>query len=268
MHLKRLIVALIALPLLYLYVAKLSPPYFLALIVLVSVAAQKEFHAMYRTNGVLSLLGLICGTALLVGTAVAPYFLPPQGTVHFLPVLLMASFIAMTTARLLIVREPAFALRDVGPPLAGVFYIPILLLAQWYLRLKGYEWILFLYGCVWAADSLAYYVGKGIGRRRLYYSVSPNKTVEGAFGSVAGGVLAGVALGSLLMHHQTPALFALLGGTVGLTTIVGDLVESMFKRDAGMKDSGALIPGHGGILDKIDGSLFAGPVLYWVATAL
>jgi phosphatidate cytidylyltransferase len=268
MHLKRLIVALVALPLLYFYVTKLPPPYFLALIVLVNLLAQREFYAMYQTKGLLSLLGVCSGTALLVGAAFSSCRFPAEWTRNFFPMFLMVAFIVLATARLLAVRDPGCALRDLAPALAGFLYIPVLLLAQWYLRLKGYEWILLLYGCVWASDSLAYYVGKGMGKRKLYYAVSPNKTVAGAVGSVFGGILSGAALGALLLPGEGAPLSALFGGAIGVTTILGDLTESMFKRDAGVKDSGSLIPGHGGILDKIDGGLFAGPVLYWMTVAL
>jgi phosphatidate cytidylyltransferase len=268
MHLKRLAVALIALPLLYLYVTKLPPAYFLGLIVLVNLLAQREFYAMYRTKGLLSLLGVCAGTALLVGAALSTYGIQADWARDFFPMLLMATFIVIATARLFAVTDPVSALRDLAPPLAGFLYVPVLLLAQWYLRVKGHEWILLLYGCVWASDSLAYYIGKGVGRKKLYFAVSPNKTVEGAVGSVLGGILSGAALGPILFPHEGAALCALFGGVIGVTTILGDLAESMFKRDAGVKDSGSLIPGHGGILDKIDGGLFAGPVLYWMTLAL
>jgi phosphatidate cytidylyltransferase len=145
---------------------------------------------------------------------------------------------------------------------AGVLYIPALMLPQWHLRLTGYEWIVILYGMVWAADSCAYYVGKGIGRRRLYIEISPNKTVEGAAGSVIGATVAAVLLGAVMVPDAGMLFLIFTGAAIGIVSIAGDLVESMFKRDAGIKDSSSFIPGHGGLLDKIDSVLFAGPVLY------
>jgi phosphatidate cytidylyltransferase len=139
---------------------------------------------------------------------------------------------------------------------------------QLLLRHDRPEWIIFLFGCVWIADSFAYYIGKSLGRRKLYVEVSPNKTVAGAFGSLFGGCLAGWFLDAVLVHALGPWRAVVSGLAIGAITIVGDLAESMIKRDAGVKDSSNIIPGHGGVLDKIDGVLFAGPLLYCVVRAI
>lgn len=263
MHSRRLLVAAIVLPLFYFYISKLSPYYFLALLLLINVLAQREFTMMYRTKQPLALLGIVAGSAFLL-VPLAPAALLPV----LYPVLFMLTFMLIAAVRLFMIKDPVASLPDVAPALTGFLYIPPLLLSQWYLRVQGYEWILFLYGCVWASDSAAYYIGKSIGRRKLYKEVSPNKTVAGGLGSVAGGAFAALLFGSLLLKGIGIPLLLGIGAVVGAVTIVGDLVESMFKRDAGVKDSGALIPGHGGVLDKIDGVLFAGPVLYGVTLLL
>ncbi len=269
MHSKRLIVAAILVPLMYLYITRLSPLFFLALLTLIAVLAQIEFYSMYNTKRLISAVGIAGGTVVL---AAFPFYsrlaAHQNASGFFYPVLFMLSFMLLASARLFSIKEPASSLADIAPAVTGFLYIPNLLLTQWYLRLRGYEWILLLYGCVWSADSLAYYVGKGIGRRKLYKEVSPNKTVEGAFGSVIGGIISAVVLGNLLFKDIGATAFAAIGCALGVTTIIGDLVESMFKRDAGVKDSGALIPGHGGVLDKIDGVLFAGPVLFLMTLCL
>jgi len=113
------------------------------------------------------------------------------------------------------------------------------------------------------SDSVAFFVGHAIGRRRLAPAVSPGKSVEGALGGLAGGVL-----GAFAVRHfglpQLPALHALvLGLVVAGMGIVGDLDESLIKRWAGVKDSGTLFPGHGGMLDRLDSLLFGAPVLYY-----
>ncbi|MCI0468867.1 MAG: phosphatidate cytidylyltransferase [Nitrospirae bacterium] len=263
MHIKRVIVAAIALPIFYVFITKLPPLYFFGLLLLVSSAAQIEFHSMYNMNKTLSFLGVAGGVIVLLSAIASS-----SPFVNLYPSSLILAFIFISAVRLFYVKDPSFSLRDISPAIVGILYIPNLLLPQWHLRLLGYEWILFLYGSVWASDSAAYYIGKGFGRKKLYKEVSPNKTIAGAFGSLAGGVLSAIIIGGLIFSMTDVLRLIIIGLCIGSTTIVGDLVESMFKRDADVKDSGVIIPGHGGILDKIDGVLFAGPVLYWITRFL
>ncbi len=268
MHPKRIITALIAIPLLYLYITKLPPTFFLLLLIVICALAQIEFYRMYKTRDEFSFLGVICGVIFLGSSLFIKEDILLDGLFNLHSIVLVLSFIIISSARLFIIKDPVNSLKDISSTLVGFVYIPALLLMQWYLMLKGVEWILFLYTCVWASDTFAYYIGKGIGKRRLYESVSPNKTVAGGVGSVAGGGTAGLLMGLILFNDINFYVFLLFGGIVGAVTIVGDLVESMFKRDAGIKDSGSLIPGHGGFLDKVDSALFAGAVLYWLVLFL
>ena len=120
-------------------------------------------------------------------------------------------------------------------------------------------WLVFYVLClVWAADSGAYFVGKRFGQRRLAPRVSPGKTWEGVAGGLLGALLV-AAVGARLFGVPAAGFIA-LGGAVALVSVIGDLTESMFKRFAGLKDSGSLIPGHGGILDRIDSVTAAVPV--------
>lgn len=258
MLLKRVIVALIAIPLLYLYITKLPPLFFLVLLAVVSALAQHEFYAMYRTTKSMSRIGMLAG-ALLLCSAI---FLPDNGPEKAQAMVFIIIFISVTSARLFLIKDPSSALRDLSPALIGILYIPALLLPLWYLRLIGYEWIFLLCLCVWSADTFAYSIGSRFGKIKLYKEVSPNKTVEGAIGSIGGGIFAAVVFGSFLIKGAGTLELAWIGAALGAVTIVGDLVESMFKRDAGIKDSGSIIPGHGGVLDRIDSILFAGPALY------
>lgn len=126
---------------------------------------------------------------------------------------------------------------------------------------KGHLWLFTALAIVWAADSGAYFAGRQFGKRKLAPTVSPNKTIEGLIGGVVAGVLLGLC-GALLAGAsgaQLP-LVALVALAATLASVVGDLYESLLKRHAGVKDSGNLIPGHGGILDRIDGVLAALPV--------
>jgi phosphatidate cytidylyltransferase len=126
---------------------------------------------------------------------------------------------------------------------------------------NGHLWLFTALAIVWAADSGAYFAGRQFGKRKLAPTVSPNKTIEGLIGGVVAGVVVGLC-GALLAGAtgaQLP-LVALVALAATLASAVGDLYESLLKRHAGVKDSGNLIPGHGGILDRIDGVLAALPV--------
>lgn len=254
--LRRIVVAIIVLPLLYLYVTKLSPPFFLLLLIAIAIIAQAEFHRMYKTKKYLSFIGIIC-SILLMGLLYYPkiYF-------SLLGIFIALIFIILSSSRLFSTKDPSSSLNHLAPVITGFFYIPFLLIPQWNLRLIGSEWIIFLYGCVWVSDSFAYFVGKSVGKRKLYEAVSPKKTVEGAAGSIIGGILSAFFFSKIMGMNLKLIFLVFLGIVISVSAIVGDLVESMFKRDAKVKDSGTFIPGHGGILDKIDGVLFASPILY------
>jgi len=127
----------------------------------------------------------------------------------------------------------------------------------------GREWILFLLVTVFSGDAGAYYVGKGIGRRKLCPALSSGKTVEGAVGGVLLNLAAALVLWSVLFRHLDLRLLLFLAVAMGIVGQAGDLAESIIKRSAGIKDSGTLLPGHGGIFDRVDAVLLAAPLLYW-----
>lgn len=173
---------------------------------------------------------------------------------------------------ILFARTP---LEQVLPALGGFgFGLPYLVLPIVCLtRLKMLDpWVLLLlFAIVWLGDTAAYYVGSRWGRRTLAPTVSPNKTWEGALAGFVTGLLA-TAIWSQWRHGELDPTLIGLGGITALAAQVGDLVESMLKRGAGVKDSGALLPGHGGVLDRLDALLFAAPTLQvglmWLGTEL
>ena len=124
---------------------------------------------------------------------------------------------------------------------------------------SGSAWALLLVALVWGYDTGAYFTGRWLGRRRLIDHISPSKTVEGLFGGLVAATLA-AGLGTWLVGLE-PWHALVIGPLIGLAAQAGDLAESLLKRAAGRKDSGFLIPGHGGMLDRIDSFLFAAPVL-------
>lgn len=121
--------------------------------------------------------------------------------------------------------------------------------------------------CIWAADIGAYFFGKFFGKTRLS-NISPKKTVEGAVFGVLGSVVVGTVGSWWLQWGGFPLTGMALGLMIGIASLLGDLTESMMKRDAGVKDSGQLIPGHGGILDRADSYVFTAPLVYYFVTLL
>lgn len=148
--------------------------------------------------------------------------------------------------------------------LMGVLYIPLLLNHLVLLREMphGIQWVFLLLVIVMSGDTAAFYVGSAIGKRKLHPLVSPNKSVEGSLGGLAGSV-AGTFLAKATFFPGLSAVDCMvLALFVGLMGQLGDLFESLLKRSFGVKDSGTIFPGHGGMLDRLDSILFAAPALY------
>lgn len=122
-----------------------------------------------------------------------------------------------------------------------------------------------LWSMIWISDSAAFFVGRSIGKRRLLEAVSPNKTWEGTIAGLLSGAITGGILAAVVPQLFWDVPFGLLlGFLTGVTAVLGDLMESRLKRGAGLKDVGAILPGHGGFLDRFDSTLFSAPFLYYV----
>ncbi len=252
-HKKRILIALFAIPTILFIIIKFSPTYFLILLIAVNAIGTWEFLKMYKSSNTFVLIGVVFSVIILLLNCFYSHFALYYYSMYF---------IAISLFRLFVKKQPSMALQDIAPLTIGIMYIPTLIVFHWFLRLDGWQWIVYLYAVVWASDSFAYYIGKGYGKRKLYPEVSPKKTWAGAYGSLIGGAITSIVLGSLLLEKPITQL-AIIGFAIGFTSILGDLIESMFKRDAGVKDSGAWLSEHGGILDKIDAMLLAGVLLYF-----
>jgi phosphatidate cytidylyltransferase len=171
-------------------------------------------------------------------------------------------------------------LPDTAQGLFGLIWIayPLTMVPMLWKQEDGPALVVFLMVCVWSGDIAALYIGRAFGRHKLAPRISPGKTWEGAFASVLGSVLAAALLlwvsdaltarGNLILHITEPIWQTLvLAVILNIAAQVGDLLESAVKRGAGVKDSGTMLPGHGGILDRIDALLVAAPVL-WFALLL
>ena len=258
---KRVISGLLFLPIFYLVTWVLPPVYFMALVLAAVAIGQYEFYRMAQALGShpLQVPGIAVG-ALMVLEFYHP-LVPALGT--FLPV--AASALLIMVARLFSPRPVDGAIEDAASTFLGVFYVAMLFAYQVGVRTgeDGKQWLVFLYFIIWASDIGAYSIGIPFGKRRLYEKVSPKKSIEGLLGAL----VASAAMALLCRVWFMPPIgageaiaIALMLAVVGT---VGDLVESLFKRAAGVKDSGTIIPGHGGILDRMDSMLFAAPVLYY-----
>lgn len=158
---------------------------------------------------------------------------------------------------------PRYSLLDGAGTLMGTLYVGLL---SYFYMLRtlpdGWIWLIFMLAGTWACDTAAYFVGKAFGRKRIAPVLSPKKTLEGAIGGLLGSFLIGCFFALIYPFLPLPKIL-LLGLLVGAAAEVGDLLESAFKRQAGVKDSSTLIPGHGGILDRIDSALFTAPLVYY-----
>jgi phosphatidate cytidylyltransferase len=180
-----------------------------------------------------------------------------------LDIVLMTAVIALGSLAVASGRPGPAILRDAAASLFPIAYIGLPLGALAAVRaMGGREAVLLLILTIVISDSAQYYTGRAFGRAPLAPSISPKKTREGAIGGVVFGTAAMAVGGLRVFPDANLALLIMCAATVVVLGIVGDLFESLLKRSAGVKDSSALIPGHGGILDRIDSWLFAAPVYY------
>ncbi len=257
MHGRRLLSALILIPLFILIVVYGGEAGFALLMMGVAGLGLWEFIRLVdpfpRAPGMLSLLGGIG----LVGAAYG-------GGLEWFG--LGVTLLVLLQLCLAVIEggEMQANLRQAGLRVLGMLYVACPLGVAVALRgaPRGGEYILLACGIVWVGDTGAFYAGSVLGRHRLAPRVSPNKSVEGAVAGLVASMGAAWVLGKVLGIPLGPLASLLLGGLIGAVGQVGDLTESFIKRSLHVKDTGRLIPGHGGILDRIDSVLFAMPILY------
>jgi phosphatidate cytidylyltransferase len=254
----RIITGVVALPLLILFIYYADPLLFRLFSGLVTLLALHEFYAMALPQKRRGETWLAAGFG-----AVIVALLPPS----LLPLLFTAAFLLFAVVFLMRFGELATVAGQLALLVFGLLYVVLLLNhLPWLRELPfGREWIFLVLLIVMAGDSAAYFTGVSIGRRKLYPAISPNKSMEGAVGGLAGSLF-GAWLAKIWFFPALAAADVLvLGLGLGVLGQLGDLFESMLKRSFGVKDSGALIPGHGGILDRLDSLLFAFAPAYYYA---
>jgi phosphatidate cytidylyltransferase len=228
-----------------------------ATLLLALIAAALAFYEYGRIAGAL-------GAKMLPGSGFAVVLSCASFSTEGAAVVLVSALLVVAGAAVAAGHPGPRVLADVAASLFAPVYIGLPLGALAAVRaqpLNGREAILLLLAVIVVSDSAQYYTGRAFGKRKLSPTISPKKTVEGAIGGIVFGTLA-LAFGGGYVFASPLWVLALLGAAISLLGIVGDLFESLLKRSAGIKDSSNLIPGHGGVLDRIDSWLFAAPVYY------
>jgi phosphatidate cytidylyltransferase len=264
--LKRLASAIVLLPVFLLIVVKAPAYLFNTLVVLASAAALWELLRLFEAVGrpVDRILALVAGTAVTAAFAASRLLEP-----HALPVFtLLLAVIAVLSAP--VWRGVPDVERSANTLLA-IMYVGWLLgfgILLHHTSPLGDELVLLVVGVTWVGETAAYLVGSTMGRHLLAPVVSPRKTVEGAVAQLLASIATGGLLAAWLLPTCGVGVGLAAGALLGIVGQFGDLAESVIKRSAGAKDTGALIPGHGGVLDRIDSLLFNFPAVYYLSLAV
>lgn len=240
---------------------------FILLVAAFAFVGAREFYAMAKAKGhnPAATLGAI-GCAAMAGAA---YW-------NNLSIVLLAFFFTMMSAAFLLILREKPSMDDLATTVFGLVYVGLIAAHFSLLQQQaglGPGLVSMALTAVILSDTGAYFTGKSIGRHKLAPRVSPGKTIEGSIGGLIAAAV-GMAIVYGIKHGlDTSALpdwpvwrYMLVGVVLAVAGQVGDLVESMLKRDAGVKDSGSILPGHGGVLDRCDGFIFAAPVMYYLLT--
>jgi len=251
--------AVIALPVL-IYIIGYGPrALFHLLVFLAALLGQFEFYRIACPG----LPRLVQGTSALLTLWL--FLTLSMGQVFILPaIVLLWAMVPMALFMFRFRPEEANAVDLLGKSVLGPLYtcLPLALLILVDRFPRGNLWIFFLLAVIFLGDTGAFYVGRLIGKHKLYAPVSPGKTWEGALGGLLVSLSAGLLFSQLFRLHPWGLSMVLLTIGLSLSGQIGDLAESMIKRTYGVKDSGGILPGHGGILDRVDGLLFSIPILY------
>lgn len=228
--------------------------YFMATIALIELIQMRKTTS-YIVPSLLS-IGLLW--LILLGISsdsiAGVWFTKSEGIVLLIMLLLAYTVLA----------KNKFTFDDSGFMLLAIFYVG---LGFYYLietRAAGLNYIFFVLFIIWATDTGAYFFGRALGRRKLWPAISPNKTVEGAIGGILISCVVGVVF--QFVYPFSHSMLTIIGVSVFISVAgqVGDLVESAFKRHYGVKDSGKILPGHGGILDRLDSLIFVLPLIHFI----
>jgi len=241
-------------------------PWYPLLIAMVALLGAYEFFRMARSRATPLAYWGIFATLLLV---LSPLY--PTGAQVVSPPLVVMAALAVASMSWLVFRvRKEQAIHDWAWTVAGVVYVGLLL--SFLVALRGREnglgWTFVAIFATFAADTSAFFIGRAIGRRKLAPAISPGKTWEGLVAGLVGALIASLLLAKLFGLPITAGQALAVGLLIGVAATLGDLTESLIKRNLGVKDSERWLPGHGGILDRFDSIIFSGVAVYFYAVGL
>jgi len=235
--------------------------YFQVLFGIVAILALNEFYSLFKDSSVKPNLsqGVIVGALIYV---MSLYSINEQELNVYLIGLLVILFPLVGFAELY--RKKSIPFQNMGVTVIGLFYVilPFVLINVMRLNTDNFWPVLSIFILTWCSDTFAYLVGRKIGKRKLFERISPNKSWEGFVGGLLFSVLAGLIIA--YFTDDSFVKYTVYGIVISSFGTLGDLVESMLKRSLKIKDSGTILPGHGGLLDRFDAVIFVIPIIYFL----
>ena len=267
---QRVLSAIIIVPILFASIW-FSNPWFSIVVAIAALLGVIEFYAMVDRTGwqPLAIFGTLWTLFFIFNAYYAPKY--SSNNIYILVTsALIASAVALSLVWVLFLRSSSKKVMiSWAASMAGIFYMGWLL-SYWVLIMNHYggdwdgrDWVILALFSTFAVDTAAYFVGRTWGRHKMAPTVSPGKTWEGAIGGLVGALVAVIALALLLNVDISYGEMVILGVLIAVFAQLGDLAESKLKRSMGVKEASNLIPGHGGILDRLDSIVFTGVVVYY-----
>ncbi|HBN26671.1 MAG TPA: phosphatidate cytidylyltransferase [Desulfobacteraceae bacterium] len=262
MHLQRWLTSIVALPFLIFFIYKGGAFLFAIFICLVSIISLWEYFRIVFNDATIPPPGIILFLAYITGSGII--FASFYRLFNVVSSLIAVNLIILSLISIIYFKKDEFILEAVAKQIKGVVYIPLFLSYLVIIRSgeNGILSIFLILVLIILGDTGAFYAGTCFGRHKLAPVVSPGKTIEGSIGGLGATLLGGIFFRYYFMPQLNLGMAIIFFLCIGIAGQAGDLFESLFKRRAGVKDSGNILPGHGGILDRIDALLFASPVAY------
>ncbi|MDR2773037.1 MAG: phosphatidate cytidylyltransferase [Elusimicrobiota bacterium] len=266
----RILTALIGIPIIFICIY-IGGWLFFSLMFLINFFCVKEYLSICKKYQPHTTASLIISILYFISLG-----LPQHFQINYLgPIQLSQSAVLMAYAVLIFLvffvievihNNPEKAVKRISISFLGSFFFPTTLYFMVLIRdlYNGMAYIFLIFVTVWILDTAAFAVGKKFGKHKLSSNISPKKTIEGAIAGIVFGVLFSVVIGTYVFNLFYAWQSAILGLVISVLGQFSDLAESLIKRDAGIKDSGTIVPGHGGVLDRFDSYFFAAPIVYYV----